>query len=55
MKCPYLDCNGQVTADDTFCGECGRSLAPEAVAAAQAEQATATLPPPSTAETMSHS
>src|SRR4051812_13123119 len=34
MDCPYPDCNGQVLPGQQFCGECGRSLAPEAVAAA---------------------
>jgi len=36
MKCPYPDCTGEVSADEQFCGECGRSLAPAAVAAARA-------------------
>jgi hypothetical protein len=36
MKCPYPDCTGEVSADEQFCGECGRSLAPAAVAAAKA-------------------
>ena len=26
MKCPYPDCNGQVTLDERFCGECGRPV-----------------------------
>src|SRR4051794_6870645 len=33
MKCPYPDCQGVNDADDAFCGECGRSLAPADVAA----------------------
>ena len=24
MQCPYPDCTGEVTADEQFCGECGR-------------------------------
>ncbi len=45
MKCPYPDCTGDVTADEQFCGECGRSLAPTAVAAAKAGMALGGLPP----------
>ena len=51
MKCPYPDCQGDVSEGEQFCGECGRSLAPEAVAAAKAGMATnplttTSLPPP---------
>lgn len=45
MKCPYPDCSGEVTADEPFCGECGRSLAPTAVAAAKAGMALTGVPP----------
>lgn len=50
MKCPYPDCQGEVSEGEQFCGECGRSLAPEAVAAAKAGMATnplntSSLPP----------
>jgi hypothetical protein len=55
MKCPYPDCQGEVSEGEQFCGECGRSLAPEAVAAAKAGMATNPLttsslpaPPPLT-------
>ena len=44
MKCPYPDCNGQVSEGEQFCGECGRSLAPAAVAAARVAMGAA--PPP---------
>jgi hypothetical protein len=51
MKCPYPDCPGEISEGEQFCGECGRSLAPEAVAAARAGLATnplttTPLPPP---------
>jgi hypothetical protein len=45
MKCPYPDCTGEVSADEQFCGECGRSLAPAAVAAALAGMAASGQPP----------
>jgi hypothetical protein len=36
MKITKPDFTGEVAADEQFCGECGRSLAPAAVAAAKA-------------------
>jgi hypothetical protein len=40
VRCPYPDCQGEVLAGEPFCEECGRSLAPTAVAAAKAGMAT---------------
>src|SRR5437870_4065363 len=46
MKCPYPDCTGQVSPGEQFCGECGRSLDPAAIAAALGTTATAPLTQP---------
>src|SRR4051794_975483 len=58
MKCPYPDCQGDVSEGEQFCGEGGRSPAPEAGAAAKAGMATNPLttssfpPPPPTTQPM---
>ena len=46
MLCPYPDCTGQVVEGQRFCNICGRSLDPQAVAAAkQAASAAPTSQP----------
>src|SRR4051812_42841082 len=34
MKCPYIDCTEELTADDVFCTGCGRKVADAALTTA---------------------